>query len=161
MVLKPVCILLCSMPLIILISACSSGTEPSPGQPLPDWAAPADIHQPASTIQSPEKTVVGDLGWKSIRGVIQSAQTGNLNVEGAELTLRHHSIVHPPGIELTTQVGADGSYMFPEIFLHDTDVLILRVDIDDRPPVELRFTGEEAFHRTSVDIDLDNTEIPD
>jgi hypothetical protein len=159
--LKPFSILLWAALLIGLVSACNSTTEPTAEQTLPAWAAPAEIHQPAATIQSPKKAVVGDLGWKSIQGMVQTTRTDDFRVDDAELILRHHSIVHPPGTELTTRADAYGSYSFPEIFLHDSDVLILRVELEDRPPVELRLTGEEAFHRTSIDLSLDSPKRTD
>ena len=146
----------------LLIQSCGSTTEQTSTLTLPTWAAPAEIHQPATTIQAPQERVVGDLGWKSIQGVVTlTGDAVTLPVRDAELILRHHSIVHPPGIELSALSDPDGSFEFPELFIHDSDVLILQVTVEGQSPIEFRFDGVDAFYRPSIDLSLDSPKSTD
>ncbi len=142
---------------LFLLSACGIQTQsadPVTGAPESS-SAPATLFAPARTAVAPEITAVGDLGWMVISGSIYDRDSSqNKTIADALVTLRHHSIVHPPGLifqELTTETGA---FEFPPIYLHDSDVLILRTEAQGYEPSETRRTGLDIFYERDVSISL-------
>ena len=78
----------------------------------------------------------------------------NNGIEDALVTLRHHSIVHPPGLIFQGLTTETGTFEFPPLYLHDSDVLILRREARGYETLETRRTGLEIFYEQELSISL-------
>ena len=145
------------MSAFFLLTAC--GIETQSADPVmitpEDSPVPNALFAPARTAVAPEVAVVGDLGWMVISGSIYDGTSPqNKGIGDALVTLRHHSIVHPPGLifqEMTTETG---TLEFPPLYLHDSDVLILRTEARGYETSETRYTGLDIFYEHDLSISL-------
>ena len=141
----------------LFLSACGIQTQSADPvmNALEDPQVPNALFSPARTAVAPEITAVGDLGWMVISGSIYDGTSPqNKGIEDALVTLRHHSIVHPPGLifqEMTTETG---TFEFPPLYLHDSDVLILRTEARGYETSETRYTGLDIFYEHDLSISL-------
>ena len=120
-----------------------------------DTPVPNALFSPARTAVAPAITAVGDLGWMVISGSIYDGTSPqNKGIEDALVTLRHHSIVHPPGLIFQEMTSETGAFEFPPLYLHDSDVLILRTEARGYEPLETRRTGLEIFYEHDLSISL-------
>ena len=144
-----------------VLSACGIQTQSAdPVMSTPeDSPVPTALFSPARTAVAPEITVVGDLGWMVISGSIyDGAKLRNKGIEDALVTLRHHSIVHPPGLIFQEMTSETGTFEFPPLYLHDSDVLILRAEARGYETSETRRTGLEIFYEHDLSISLQREE---
>lgn len=145
------------MSVLFLLSACGIQTQSAdPVMSTPeDTPVPSGLFSPARTAVAPEVTAVGDLGWLVISGSIyDGTRLKNKGIEDALVTLRHHSIVHPPGLIFQEMTSETGTFEFPPLYLHDSDVLILRTEARGYETSEARRTGLEIFYEHDLSISL-------
>jgi len=145
------------MSAFFLLTACGIETQSAdPVMITPEESpVPNALFSPARTAVAPEVTVVGDLGWLVISGSIYDGTSPqNKGIEDALVTLRHHSIVHPPGLIFQGMTSESGTFEFPPLYLHDSDVLILRTEAQGFEPSETRYTGLEIFYEHDLLISL-------
>lgn len=95
------------------------------------------------TLETPTPTatfLVGDLGWGQIYGKVTDATTGQ-PLAGATVTCSHFSYTSPATCNASTVSAQDGTYIFLDIFFHDTD----------RVRLEVRFQG---YVTQTIDFDF-------
>jgi hypothetical protein len=143
------------MSAFFFLSAC--GIQTQSADPVmstaEDSPVPNGLFSPARTAVAPEITAVGDLGWMVISGLIYyGTSPQNNGIEDALVTLRHHSIVHPPGLIFQEVTDETGTFEFPPLYLHDSDVLILRTEARGYETLETRRTGLEIFYEHDLSI---------
>jgi len=140
-----------------MLSSCGIQTEAfDPEMITPGGSSiPTTIFSPARTAVAPEVTSVGDLGWMVISGSVSDGSSPqNKGIYDALVTLRHHSIVHPPGLVFQKMTSETGTFEFPPLYLHDSDVLILRTEARGYETIETRRTGLEIFYENDLSISL-------
>jgi len=145
------------MSTFIVLSACRIQTQSAdPVMDTPEESpVPDALFSPARTAVAPEITAVGDLGWMVISGSIYDGTSPqNKGIEDALVTLRHHSIVHPPGLIFQEMTDETGTFEFHPLYLHDSDVLILRTEAQGYETLETRRTGLEIFYEHDLSISL-------
>ncbi len=141
----------------LALSACGIQTQSADLMAsIPEGSsAPTALFSPARTAVAPEITAVGDLGWMVISGSIHDeTRLQNKGIDDALVTLRHHSIVHPPGLIFQETTSETGTFEFPPLYLHDSDVLILRTEARGYETSETRHTGLEIFYEHDLSISL-------
>lgn len=99
------------IPLFILILLSCNVVTPQPAPMSTDTPFPA-----------------GDLGFGTVSGRVTDASTG-VSVAGATVTCEHFSYVSREADRCNRSVttGQDGSFIFENIFFHDTDTITLTV----------------------------------
>jgi hypothetical protein len=97
------------VPLLMILIASFAPNIAHALTPTPSWT-------PSAT----PTFVAGDLGYGSVHGVVTSASTG-APIVGATVTCTHTSFTSPAKCSGTRTTGADGSYVFSNVFFHDTD----------------------------------------
>ena len=70
--------------------------------------------------------IMGDLGWGTIHGTITDAVTG-APIAGALVTCQHSSSTAPATCSGNVTTNADGTFVFSNVFFHDTDTIKLTV----------------------------------
>lgn len=74
---------------------------------------------------SPTPTIVaGDLGYGTINGKLTNATTG-APIGGATVSCSHTSYTSPSRCTGSVITAADGTYVFPNVFFHDTDTIVV------------------------------------
>lgn len=109
-------------------------------------AIPSSTSPPWATIVPS----IGDLGWGSVYGIIKDGVT-NLPLEGATITCVHSSYTSPYPCKGITITNSDGIYAFTGVFFHDTDRIVLLVEMPGYTP--LRFE-QDFFTRPEFHVDL-------
>lgn len=93
---------------------------------------------------------IGNLGWGSVYGIIRDGVT-NLPLEGATITCVHSSYTSPYPCKGITTTNSDGIYAFTGVFFHDTDRIVVLVEMPGYTP--LRFE-QDFFTRPEFHADL-------
>ena len=114
------------LPIILMSSmlACNCllpSTPPSTPEPIFTV-----LFTPTLSTAIPTNTIIGNLGWGEIHGKVTNVTTG-LPIVGATVTCQHYSYTSPATCNTSTVTEADGTYIFPDIYFHDTDHVWLEV----------------------------------
>ena len=135
------CILVFS--LFALLSGCGSAETPVPS------AAPTEIQRTPTLTPLPEPsdtptpTIVGNLGWRKVTGVVYAESVGpGRELSGVLVECSQFSYVPHEGSCAPYQVttGPDGAFEF-DVFVHDTDQITLSGGKPGYAPAEHRITG--------------------
>lgn len=104
-----------------VLLSCRLPITPTPTRTFTSAATPTlETATPTATY------IVGDLGWGQIYGKVTDATTGQ-PVAGATVACSHSSYTSPATCNASTVTAQDGTYVFRDIFFHDTDRLRLEV----------------------------------
>ncbi len=76
---------------------------------------------------TPTPFVAGDLGYGSVSGIVTDSATGS-PIAGALVTCSHFSYTSPALCSGTRTTDVNGSYLFSNVFFHDTDQITVSVD---------------------------------
>ncbi|HMB24172.1 MAG: hypothetical protein ACM33V_04460, partial [Chloroflexota bacterium] len=98
--------------------------------------------------------LVGDLGWGSVHGKVTDG-VANLSIAGAVVKCEHISYNSYPHCNGTTTANEEGEYAFGHVFFHDTDRIILIVEVPGYEPLRL----EKSFF-TQPDFQADLSLVP-
>lgn len=81
---------------------------------------------PVLCTRTPTPGVAGDLGFGTVNGTITNANTG-APIAGAVVTCSHTAYNPTSTCSGTRTTGADGTYVFSNVFFHDTDRITVSV----------------------------------
>lgn len=138
----------------------ATGETPTP-TPTRTPASTATSTPTPTTSPATTPTVVGDLGWQTIRGTVRRGDTtGLLPIAGATVSYTHFSLVRA-GSSGSTTTGAEGRYAFDPIFLHDTDTVQVRVEVPGFEPQQMQRSGLHTWNNPVFDFALTPREADD
>jgi hypothetical protein len=107
----------------------------------------------ASPALTPTPTPLGDLGFKQISGrVHDAAQSATSGIASARIDYRRLATLGG-GMSGTVVADASGDFAF-ELFLHDSDTVIVTASAEGFTPMELRFFGYQLWFGPPLSIGL-------
>jgi hypothetical protein len=109
-----------------------------------------DLSTRSASKTSSGTPVAGDLGWGTIHGSVTDAVTGAA-IAGATVSCEHFSYTSPSTCAGTTTTSEDGSYLFENIFFHDTDRITITAQASGYQSQEITST---AFTAADLQADL-------
>ncbi|MBN1679344.1 MAG: carboxypeptidase regulatory-like domain-containing protein [Anaerolineae bacterium] len=115
---------------------------------------PPTIETVEVAVASPEVTVVGDLGEKTVFGTVLSGDN-NEPVAGVSVSYSHSSIVNTDiSGSGTVQTDFDGRFLVGPLFLHDTDQIVVSVEAAGYDAQRIQRSGLETWTNPQFDIVL-------
>lgn len=106
-----------------------------------------------ATTPTPTQTPLGDLGTKQVSGQVYDAGRGaTAPIAGAQVEYRRLATLGG-GMSGTVVADANGDFAF-ELFLHDSDTIIVTAAADGFAPAELRFLGYELWFGPPLSVGL-------
>ena len=105
----------------------------------------AETATKSSTTSAPP--IMGDLGWGTIFGRITDVLTG-APIAGALVNCQHSSYTSPATCSGNVTTNADGTFVFRNVYFHDTDTIKLTVQAD----------GYQSQEFTQSAVTLNNVE---
>lgn len=92
----------------------------------------------------------GDLGWGIIHGKVTDAVTG-APIAAAAVRCEHSSYTSPATCSAIMTTNPDGTYVFENIFFHDTDIVKLTVQATGYQPEEI---SQTAFTTNDMEANI-------
>lgn len=143
----------------LLLIGCNSLID----NPTNQTQQPSEPLAPTGTITlaKPTASPTSCVGWYcEIDGVVYlgSVDSGN-EMAGVPLKLSQHSWCSPTAGDQETQSGPYGTFAF-EVYIHDTDSIIVKVDLEGYQPVKVKMGGFDCLYCSCpfIEIVLVNTE---
>ncbi|MFH2102037.1 MAG: carboxypeptidase-like regulatory domain-containing protein [Chloroflexota bacterium] len=133
---------------LVLLAACLPGEEDVITK------TPLDPSQVA-TVSPPVTWMVGDLGWGTVAGRVYDSTTENA-VSGARVVCEHYSVSSSARCSGEMTTSDNGRFLFEDIFFHDTDHLIIRVNA---PGYQTETFRQDFFIRPGLSIDIALTSL--
>jgi Carboxypeptidase regulatory-like domain len=127
--------------MLLLVSILVSCNVPGPILIAAFTATPSEN---ISTSPGVESTVPipGDLGFGKISGKVTESETG-APIVGATVTCKHFSYTSKESdrCNRSTTTDREGSFLFENVFFHDTDTITLIVEATGYQPVSMRYAS--------------------
>ncbi len=98
----------------------------------------------------------GDLGWGSVYGTVTD-ETSGLPISGAAITCEHHSYTSPTLCTGITWTNDSGIFAFVPVFFHDTDRIIIRVEV---PGYQNGIFWQDSFTFAALKADISLKKLP-
>lgn len=133
---------------LLVLAACNPIVLATPTDaPLTSTPSPVPSFTDTPTAGITITPMVGDLGWGSVHGRVTDGGT-NLPIAGAIVKCEHISYNPYPHCSGTTLTDEEGEYAFGPVFFHDTDGVILTVEVPGYEPLRLEksFFTQPDFH---------------
>lgn len=112
---------------------------------------PRTVGTPTPT-PTPTQTPLGDLGTKHIRGRVHDAGEDGAGIAGAQIEYQHLATLGG-GTSATVATDANGDFAF-ELFLHDSDTIVITASAEGFAPTTWRFLGYELWFGPPLSIGL-------
>jgi hypothetical protein len=109
----------------------------------------------------PPTFIAGDLGWGSIHGKVTDAVTG-APIFGAKVICWHYSYTSPARCNTTIFTEKDGTFVFTDIYFHDTDHIQVKVEYAGYVPqtFDARFFTVSSLTADFALVPAINTTLP-
>jgi Carboxypeptidase regulatory-like domain len=127
--------------ILLLVLFLGSCNLPNPRPIVSSTVTPSVNIRTSPAVES-SAPIPGDLGFGKISGKVTDSVTAAL-IAGATVTCKHFSYTSKESdrCNRNTTTDADGSFLFENVFFHDTDTITLIVEAAGYKPVSLKYAS--------------------
>jgi carboxypeptidase family protein len=136
------------LPVALILVSCNL---PKPGSASTSTETPIAITSTSSPVES-TTPIAGDLGFGKISGKVTEAVT-DVSIAGATVTCKHFSYTSKESdrCNRNTTTGSDGTFLFENVFFHDTDTITLIVEATGYQPASMKYA---SFTQPVLEADI-------
>jgi carboxypeptidase family protein len=136
------------LPIVLILVSCNL---PNPTLTASATATPSANVSTSSPVE-PTAPIPGDLGFGKISGKVTDSVTG-APIAGATVTCKHFSYTSQESdrCNRSTTTDQDGSFLFENVFFHDTDTITLIIEASGYQPVSLKYA---SFTQPLLEADI-------
>ena len=136
------------LPVILILVSCNA---PGPALIAAFTATPSEKISTSPGVES-TALIPGDLGFGKISGKVTDSETG-ARIAGAKVTCKHFSYTSKESdrCNRNTTTDQEGSFLFENVFFHDTDTITLIVEATGYKPTTLKYA---SFTQPVLEADI-------
>ena len=136
------------LPLVLILVSCNL---PNP-RPSSSFTETPFVNTSTPTPVEATAPIPGDLGFGKISGKVADSVSG-APIAGATVTCKHFSYTSKESdrCNRSTTTEQDGSFLFENVFFHDTDTITLIVEATGYKPATLKYA---SFTQPLLEADI-------